>query len=88
MRIGQKLQSRKFWLSCVILGIATALVILPLFGLPTILTGAMWVSVVGLVVGVYCGTNVWQHRVERDAGDNINVNIVKEEIQPNEEGEA
>jgi len=86
MKLLEKLQSRKFWLSCVIMLVATVLVCAPLFGLPVILSGALWVSTAGLVLGTYIAGNVFQHRgmAQTDNSEDINITVIKGD----EEGEA
>ena len=74
MRKNKEPPSRKWRLTLLILVLATVGAFVPpllsawLFGAVkplVILSGAEWVSVVSLVAGAYCSTNVWQKHVEK-----------------------
>ena len=67
--------------------VATVFVSAPLFGLPVILSGALWVSTAGLVLGTYIAGNVAQHKFvgQTESSEEINITVIKE---ADEEGEA
>ena len=86
MGIVSKLDSRKFFLTFLVLIFSVLLLVLPplLMG-QVLLNGTQFVSIVSITFSAYFATNVWQKSVEGQniTDDSVNVTIVKQE-----EGEA
>ena len=63
MKFKEKLESRKFWLSFMVLLSSILLLAVPPFFGQTLLDGTQFVSLVTIVMGIYISGNVIQKKI-------------------------